>query len=247
MPVDTVRLSYDLRDWGQRFVARWRLKGAPGIYDFVDYLTASGELREKSDGRKGVCNYSVLVPGVNGQEGYTPTLTLKVVNNGPRVLMWEQSVPKYLNVKGPCPAEAVRQVDAVIRRLNGLGALPAPFIRRLDCTMDVPDPDGRLRQAAVGWTPHSRARYVQAIYGDPASLETVWLHNKSRGVRVYDKHAECGEDWAEGLTRVEYQVRGDWLVKLGLDRLHSHTEDNSVRAIRPLVDELVERRDGVLA
>jgi len=154
-------------------------------------------------------------------------------------LLWEGSVPKFLGIQGAAPPEAAFATDRALQRL--VPGLPHPSIRRCDLTHDVVDPDGAWRDAARGWNPHARSRYVEAVYNDG---ETVWQHNKTRGVRVYDKFAECGEDWAVGLTRVEYQVRGDWLGKLGLDRLYEDFDLNVKRALGPVVTDLMFRVPG---
>lgn len=151
-------------------------------------------------------------------------------------LIWEQSVPKFLGVLGPSEPDDVRLVDRHLRRL--VPALGTPRLRRVDVTQDFVDPGGKLRIAAIGWNPHARSRYVQSVYQDN---ETVWQHNKTRGVRVYDKYAEDGHEWARDLTRVEYQIRGDWLEKLDLDELHRDFGDCCDRALTPVVNGLLAR------
>jgi hypothetical protein len=151
-------------------------------------------------------------------------------------LLWEGSVPKFLGVAGAADPDLVRMVDRHVRRVAD-GALPLPDLRRCDVTADFRDPDRLLLSAALAWNPHARSRYVQAVYND----ETVWQHNKTRGVRVYDKFAECGEAWAAGVSRVEYQIRGDWLQRYGLDRLYEDFGRSADLALRPVVSDLLGR------
>lgn len=220
MGVDTVKLSYDLEKtvWGtQAFLHQ--PPDDEGWRPGKNY-GSKGPLwwteRIHADGTR------VVVKGV-GPAG---------------TLLWEQSVPKYLGLCGPAEPDDVRLIDRHLRKLVGY-SLPAPSIRRCDVTHDCLDPDGLLRIAALGWNPHSRSRYTQARY---AQDETVWQHNKTRGVRVYDKFAESGEEWARGITRVEYQVRGAWLEKMGLDRLYTDFARNCEHVIMPLVAELENRK-----
>lgn len=162
-------------------------------------------------------------------------VTIKGCGSDVRVL-WEGSVPKFLHHEGAIQAWAVEDVDRELRGL--IPRLGRPDVRRVDLTEDLFDPMGVYRAAAIGWSPHPRSRYVQGRYQDD---ETVWLHNKSRGVRVYDKFAECEEPWAEGITRVEYQTRGDWCKKLGLDRLYEDFARNADRSLSELVADLEHR------
>lgn len=135
-------------------------------------------------------------------------------------------------------------VDKHLREITGIFDLPRPDVRRFDVTEDVHDPDRAILEAAKGWNPHSRSRYKQSEHSEIGGpTQTVWQHNKTRGVRVYNKHDECGEDWAVDLTRIEYQVRGDWLERMGLNRLTMSLGENADRAILPLVAEL-EMRAG---
>lgn len=236
MGVDTVKLSYplskltdqptsyiDCQPWQYVRVRRndgtysdWREYGGWAVGN--NYGTTGPVWwteRVHADGTR------VIIKGV-GKEG---------------TLLWEQSVPKFLGICGAAHPDDVRVVDRHIRRL--LPGLPVPNVRRCDVTEDIEDEDGSLRRAALGWNPHARSRYVQARYAED---ETVWQHNKTRGVRVYDKFAESGEEWAYGLTRVEYQIRGAWLERLGLDRLNVDFAKNCQNAIMPLVAELETRR-----
>lgn len=220
MGVDTVKLSYDLRAASPR--ASWWLhhpEGAP----------TGGWSRGRHYGSVGPVNWWA----VEHPEGIK--LTVKQCGREAFAL-FEASVPKTLGVCGPSDPQHVALVDRWIRELAP--GLPNPAIRRLDLTHDEYDPDGVLRRAALGWKPHARARYVQAEYQDG---ETVWLHNKSRGVRVYDKFEESKESWALDLTRIEYQVRGDWCGKLGFDRIHDRLPEYVDRALSPLVSDLKGR------
>lgn len=170
------------------------------------------------------------------------TLRTKGIAGDP-VVLWEGSLPKYLGVCGAAEAALVRVLDRHLRSLLGpAGRVPAPTIRRLDLTHDELDPDGLLLDAAVGWNPHARSRYVQADYLNPADGgRTVWQHNKTRGVRVYDKCAESGQEWARDVTRIEYQVRGSWLEKYGLDRIYEDLPDLCDRVLSPVVSDLRSR------
>lgn len=201
----------------------WSATGQYGSVGPVQY--------QRYELRREVCTFD----GKRWREGACKPLEVVVKGVGStRTLIWEGSVPKYLGIEGACEAECINLVDRHIR-MQTTRLLPAPTIRRLDVTCDCVDLDGVLRAAALGWNPHERSRYVQARYQDD---ETVWQHNKSRGVRVYDKFAECGEEWARGITRVEYQVRGDWCKRLGLDRLYWDLGRNAEAAIEPLVTDL---------
>lgn len=222
MGVDTVKLSYPLDDtvpgwqWVQDLEGGWsrgRSYGTMGPLWWTE--------RTHEDGTR------VVVKGI-GADAH---------------LLWEGSVPKYLGICGPAHPDDVRVIDNHLRKIGPRG-LPKPWLRRVDVTHDEHDPEGLLRQAALNWNPHSRSRYTQGEYHDPSTGgHTVWQHNKSRGVRVYDKFAEAAEPWAFGLTRVEYQIRADWCGKLGLDRLYEDFARNCDAALDPLVAELMMRRD----
>lgn len=177
-----------------------------------------------------------------------PELRAAIVEKGvpgsSATLVYEGSVPKELGVSGAAPGGCVEILDTELRRLfreSGLRYLQRGVVRRCDLTHDEPDPERDLLKAALGWMPHPRSRYVQSVHDDRSSQgHTVFQHNKTRGVRVYDKFHECGEEWARDLTRVEYQVRGAWLEKYGIalgcdwDRLEG-------RVLAPLVADLKER------
>lgn len=168
-------------------------------------------------------------------------VTVKGCGSDPYVL-WEGSVPKTLGICGPAEAEHVRYVDKCLRDILS-SKLPAPMIRRCDLTHDEYDPDRKLLEAAKGWQPHPRSRYYERRIadriGDP--VNSVFLANKTRGVRVYDNYAEKKEEWARDTTRVEYQVRGNWLVKYGLDRLYEDLDRNHRAPLGDLVNELMLR------
>jgi len=153
-------------------------------------------------------------------DGLRNSFTIKGVRGSSVVGLYEGSVPKELGVCGAAPADCVDVLDTYLRGLlreAGLLYVHRGAVRRCDLTFDASDPDGLLRLAALGWNPHKRSRYTQAVHDDRATEgHTVFQHNKTRGVRVYDKFHECGEDWAKDLTRIEYQVRGDWLEKYGI-------------------------------
>lgn len=215
--IDTVKLLSPLP-----FAARLHLNEALSVV-------------KNGNGRKGVVWWqSYDVPELGTR------LVAKGVGASSGFLIWEGSVPKVLGSEGVCAAEDVRPwVGALQDATGGLFDASTAYCGRVDCTRDVYDPDGDYRRAAVGWKPHDRARYVQAVY---QGLETVWLHNKTRGVRVYDKHAEDGREWSEGLTRIEYQVRGDWVAKLGLrSPLSDVFAGNVAAAVQPVVDDLAGR------
>lgn len=231
MGVDTVKLSYDLLRWLDGSTVR----NCPRYYDLHSELTSCPGVEELKDGRQGVCNWSLLK--------HVPSdlkFTLKVVNNGPAVLLWEGSVPKTVGLSGVAHPDMVRVLDRHIRSFEPFKYLPAPNIRRLDATVDLMDPDGRLRSAALGWQPHSRARYVITEHFNPANGgQTVFLHNKSRGIRVYDAFAEHKRaEWARDRSRLEYQLRGDWPMKLGVNRLNRDFDANVAAAVLPLAAEL---------
>jgi len=156
-------------------------------------------------------------------------------------LIFEGSIPKLLGFAGAAPADSVRDADCYVRALSGV-ELPAPSVRRLDVTQDLLDPNRRLLAAALDWNPHPRSRYTQSVHDDRSSQgHTVWQHNKTRGVRVYDKFHECKEEWARDLVRIEYQIRGAWLQKYGIDRLYQDFERNANNALDPVVQQLIER------
>lgn len=223
MGVDTVKLAYDLRPLCDVDDSGWG--------DTSDLaFSGSGWEMGKRYGSTGPVRWQEWI-----NEGEGIRVTVKGTRGRP-TLLWEGSVPKLLGICGAAPADSVRIVDRFLR-----GALPRignPRVRRLDLTHDVEDWDGCVALAAIGWNPHARSRYVQAVYQDG---ETVFLHNKSRGVRVYDKFAECGEPWAEGLTRIEYQMRGDWVGKTGCGHLHGRFAEFADRALEPLVSDLMSR------
>lgn len=216
MGIDTVKLSY------------------PGFGRFWREMPENGWVRTGDYGTVGPvwwCRYRHSDGSVE--------VTVKGVGDSTRML-WEGSVPKCLGLSGPATSDCVRLLDRHVRKLMaGCGtALGIADIRRLDATEDVLDADGSLRRAALGWNPHARSRYVQAVYQD---CETVFQHNKTRGVRVYDKFAESGEPWAVGITRVEYQIRGDWVDRYGLLRVDG-LDDRAIDAvIAPLVADLRNR------
>lgn len=222
MGVDTVKLSYPLD---------FTIQG----YTWVQSCLVGGQWRAGKYGTVGpvwwcerlhLDGTRVVVKGI-GSDAH---------------LLWEASVPKFLGIEGACDASLVPLVDRHLREVTAIFDLPQPAIRRFDVTYDVDDPDRAVLEAAKGWNPHKRSRYKESQHGPIGGLtETVWQHNKTRGVRVYRKFDECGEDWAVDLTRVEYQVRGDWLAKMGLDRLSRSLGENADRAILPLVAELEYR------
>lgn len=173
-------------------------------------------------------------------------VTFKGVGDKPRML-WEGSVPKALGVLGVADAGLVSVLDEALQGsidaspvLRGL--LGVPDVLRVDVTRDFHDPDRKLLAGAIGWMPHERSRYVEEQIRKPdGPLETVWLHNKTRGVRVYDKEAEDGRPWSVGVVRLEYQVRGDWVDRYGLKRVRSISDDRLGEVIDPLAAELVAR------
>lgn len=187
--------------------------------------------RGKGTGRKGpVWWNSYRVPDLN------TTVTVKGCGAASAYLLWEGSVPKILGLAGVAQASDVLAWEQSLAEV--LPAFHSAHRSRVDVTADVTDPDAVVRACALGWKPHERARYVQAVY---QGLETVWLHNKTRGVRLYDKYAECGQPWAEGMTRVEYQIRGDWVKRHGLATSTDTLEVNASLAIMPLLMDLRDR------
>lgn len=163
------------------------------------------------------------------------------------VALWEGSVPKYLGVVGAADPSLVRCVDSHLRELFGARGVPAPYVRRVDVTHDELDPDGRWLEAARGWNPHTRSRYRQAEHLNRTDGgRTVAQMNKSRMIRVYEKYPESGFlECYRDVTRVEYQMRGEWCVKMNVDRLYSDFEDSCDRALLPLVDDLRSRVGSV--
>lgn len=223
MGVDTVKLAYDLRPLCDSLDCGWGDTSA-----LAD--GCSGWNMGKRYGSTGPVHWQEWVNEDNGLR-----VTVKGVRGRPTML-WEGSLPKLLGVAGVVEPETVRILDRYLRGLvPGIGQ---PRVRRLDLTHDVLDFNGSVRRAALGWNPHARSRYVQADY---QGGQTVWQHNKSRGVRVYDKYEECGESWAMGLTRIEYQMRGDWCGKVGCGHLHSRFGEYARAALEPLVLSLLER------
>lgn len=232
MGVDTVKLSYPLGD-GSRL--------SDLVRSFIDAdgrrCMRFGEFtsRNYEDGAKGPVRYRTWHhPALRG------AVTSKGVSGSSVVLMYEKSLPKELGVLGPCAGDCVDIFDTYLRGLfrdSGLRKLPWGTVRRCDLTEDVHDPYGLWRRAALGWNPHKRSRYVQTRFN---ADENVWQHNKSRGVRVYDKYAESGEEWSKDLTRVEYEIHGDWCEKYGLD-VGCDWERQEELVLRPLVSDLGSR------
>jgi len=207
--VDTVKLSYPF--------------GSGEVLDGL--ISADRDETGNRILRLGEFTSKVHNAGSNGPVRYRswshPNLRASVVIKGVPgssvAAVYEGSLPKELGLCGAAPGECVGVLDSYIRGLfreTGLRFMPRPKLRRVDLTHDIHDPSGAYRAAALNWNPHARSRYVQSRYQDD---ETVWQHNKCRGVRVYDKFAECGEEWARGLSRIEYQIRGAWIEKYGLD------------------------------
>lgn len=234
MGIDTLKLAYDLRavadpydsGWGDTSVLCEGLLSRRGLKG----VSATGWKLGNRYGSTGPVRWHEWI---HADEGVR--VTVKGVAGRPTML-WEGSVPKFLGVQGVAEPETARIVDRFLRSLvPGLGQ---PRVRRLDVTQDLVDWDGVIRRSAKGWNPHARSRYVQADYQDG---ETFFLFNKSRAVRVYDKFAEDGEPWAEGLTRVEYQMHGDWCGKMGCGHLHSRFCDHARLALEPLVSDLLAR------
>lgn len=222
--IDTVKLSYPVRHL---------CPGDPGWGGSWDDLVLNGWKMGKRYGSSGPCSWQEWV-----HDETDTRIVIKGVRGEPHML-WEGSVPKFLGIEGAAPVASIKVLDRYLRTLfDGGVQLPNPAIRRIDLTYDFKDPDGLYRQAARGWSPHARSRYIESVFNDG---ETVFLYNKSRGVRVYDKEKESGEDWAAGLTRLEYQMRGDWCGKNGLNRLHGRMDEMVGRALMPLVEGL-ERR-----
>jgi len=175
-------------------------------------------------------------------------LTMKGVPGRNTSAIFDGSVGKQLGLVGAAGLDELKLLDVWIREVLQHDLVKTPRVNRLDVCADIPDPDGALRRAAVGWRPHARARYVESVIND---CETVWLHNKSRGVRVYDKFLECGHEWARELTRVEYQIRGQALEAAGFDKIANLADSSLAREIEPLVADLTrripsERETGVL-
>lgn len=218
MGVDTVKLSYDLRPV--------QYSGDGG----AAWLFRHGWEHTKRYGSSGPVHWHEWKHSGEG---------LKIITKGvtsATSMLWEGSLPKAMGIVGPADPDCVQLLDRWIRR--AVPNIGNPAIRRIDLTHDVYDPEGAWRKAAVGWNPHARSRYVQAVYQDG---ETVWQHNKSRGVRVYDKFEESGEPWAIGQTRVEYQVRHGWPEKLGLGKIHSRFAEYCDAALNPIVSDLCGR------
>lgn len=222
-----------------------------------------------SDGKRGYANGAFwsgeYAGGVKGPVRYRhwthpelrSGLTIKGVPGSSVVALWEGSVPKELGVSGVASPDLVglleRHIRSLITRETGMRMVPLGSVRRCDITCDEYDPDGLLRLAAVGWKPHERARYVQSVHDDRTyEGHTVFQHNKTRGVRVYDNYHEklmqaikerrdpAEAEWARDTTRIEYQVRGDWLKKYGLDRV-DEIGKNYRSVIEPLVVDLKSR------
>lgn len=234
MGVDTVKLSYRFGDVDRAFSCGPFVCTRRGRSTPWRHFSQGGWTKTGKRGTVGPVWY---------QEYFHEFFDLRVVVKGCSdqvYLLWEGSVPKHLGVLGACHPDMVRLVDEQLR--SCWPRLGRPVITRCDVTEDFHDPDKSLLTAAVDWNPHERSRYTQSIHEDRASGGvTVWQHNKTRGVRVYDKGAESGEQWAEGLVRVEYQVRGDWLGRYGLDRLYSDFARNCGRALGPVTESLLQR------
>lgn len=235
MGVDTVKLSYPLQDTvpGWKWVQEARK--SEGIIDRRSGVVVLGA----NDGWRPGKHYGTAGPMWYCERVHEDGTKVVIKGVGADAYMlWEGSVPKYLGLCGPAEPDDVRFVDAHLRRIGPFG-LPRPTLRRVDVTADVDDPYGLYREAAKDWNPHERSRYTQSIHDDRSTMgHTVWQHNKTRGVRVYDKFHESGEEWARDLTRIEYQIRGEWCEKLGLNRLYQDFASNAGRALRPLVADL---------
>lgn len=178
--------------------------------------------------------------------GYdVPDLETSVVVKGvgsQAYIMWEGSVPKSLGLPGVATASDVLAWEQTL--VESIPELEGYYRTRVDVTEDLADEHGLLRGvAATGWMPpHERARYVRAIYQE---CETIFFHNKTRGVRVYDKNAECGHPWSVGITRVEYQIRGEWVKALRLRDAKESLGVSGRCAIEPVVTSLVDRASEV--
>lgn len=233
MGVDTVKLVYDVSNIGGSSILRDSVR-----FKLRDWECVPGKQLVTADRfeweRR---HYGTLGPVWWASYRHLDGTDVTLKGCGKETfLIWEQSVPKYLGICGPSEPDDVRQVDMHLRRL--VPTLLKPTLRRVDVTADFYDPEGKLRVAAIGWKPHARARYVQAVYQEN---ETVWLHNKTRGVRVYDNYAEKQQMWAFGQTRVEYQIRGAWAEKLDLDELHPEFASCCDRALAPVTAGLLAR------
>lgn len=231
--IDTVKLSFGLGSGGLWTDNVHAVHDADGRRSY-----SCGEFtsRQFQAGAKGPVRYRHWThPDLYGG------LTIKGVPGSSVVALWEGSVSKALGVCGPASPDCVRFLEDHVRKLiernSCMRMVSRAAVRRCDVTSDHVDPDGLLRLAARGWNPHKRSRYWEDVI---QGGETVWQHNKSRGVRVYDKFAECGEPWAEGLTRIEYQIGSDWCQKYGLGRVDD-IERNYRSVIEPLVRDLKGR------
>jgi len=125
-------------------------------------------------------------------------------------LVWEGSAPKALGLERPADSG---DIGRLLRTLaDSYAGFGMPRFSRVDLVSDSLDPDRQLLDLAVGWRPHARSRYVEAVY---QGGQTVFLHNKSRGIRIYDKHEESGSEAYRDVVRVEYQLRRRWAERLG--------------------------------
>lgn len=246
MGVDTVKLSYDHTILDVPFMSGPYCCSRRGSCSPWQHFATGGWRKGAKRGSAGPVRYQEWIHDVEDVR-----VIVKGAGSDIR-LLWEGSVPKLLGIDGAAEPDAVFLVDRFLRSL--IPGLPMPDVRRCDVTADFLDPDGRLLSAAVDWNPHDRSRYTQSVHHDRSSDgATVWQHNKTRGVRVYDKFAEslldyrkrgrrpCEALWAAGLTRVEYQVRGEWLGRYGLDRLYRDFGRNCENALRPVVTGLLAR------
>lgn len=153
-------------------------------------------------------------------------------------LSWEGSVPKFLGLVGPATAADVQQVASFLHHGTG-GLMRTDTMRcpRVDITEDFYDPERRLIAAAVGWKPHPRTKYIQAVY---QGEQTVMLRNTKRAIRVYDKELEAGPAYKD-TVRLEYQLRSDWTAKEGLRDLRHLCDNVATRVMDPLKNGLLAR------
>lgn len=124
---------------------------------------------------------------------------------------------------------AAEVVDWVVEQLDALVGVPrdAWRVARLDLVGDRPErPDiSTLR-------PPARSRMIWAQYHDPLGreVETYFLRNRSRALRIYDKAVESGAPgpW----WRVEHQLRRRWVERVvGSERRWDAVRALDLRAV----------------
>lgn len=153
--------------------------------------------------------------------------------------VWEGSVPKATGsaiCRGSEIGDWIRYLADACS--HGEASRGLPYLGRVDACVDTLDPERDLLRAAVGWKPHARTKYTEAVY---QGGQTVMLWNKRRAVRVYDKEIESQDPRFRDLVRLEYQLRSAWVKKTGLAVIGRSWDDHLDGAIAPIYEALRSR------